>query len=390
MGEVGFPLSFGVFQEYYSHQPEFKDNSPMISAIGTVSSSIYFLAAPFASPLVRRYQKCQQYLFAAGWTLCAVSLLAASFASSVKLLILTQGVLYGFGFLMVYLPVIRMLDEWFIQRRGFAYGFLYAGGGISGAGLPFLSEWLLSTTGHRMTLRVFAGIQFIALFAGILLLRPRLPPSSAVTFRNIDLTFFRKPLFWFFMVSNIFQGFAYYMPSLYLPTFASAAGLSPSIGALLLASNNLASTAGQLGLGYLSDNYSNIHILVFATTCVSAVSALAIWGFATSVLPLVVFSVLYGLCAGSYVIFWTKFGSILSEDPQPVYSLMAFGKGIGNIMTGPVSAALLTKPLTSGYGMGRFAPMIVFVGVLMMLSSLQITWLPFVKLRKIYQARARL
>ncbi|CEJ91946.1 hypothetical protein VHEMI07627 [[Torrubiella] hemipterigena] len=378
----GFLLSYGVFQNYYTQMPEFAGQTSNISAVGTVGTSIYFIAAPFASPLMKRYQRWQRHMLATGWAVCAASLLVASFTSSVQGIIATQGVMYGIGFLLLYFPVIMMLNDWFVQRRGFAFSFLYAGGGVSGAGLPFLLEWLLSSAGYRTTLRIVAAVQFAALVPGMMLLKPRLPPSRDAALRRVDLKFFGKPLFWFFMLSNIFQGLGYYIPSLYLPTFATAIGLSRSIGALLLAVNNLATVVGQLGFGYLSDRYANIHVLVFVTTFVSAVAAFCLWGLATSLAPLLIFAFLYGSFAGAYVVFWSAFGSLLSEDPQPVYSLMAFGKGIGNILTAPISAALLSRPMTSGYGKGTFGPLIIFLGTCMFLSSLQITWLSFRRLPK--------
>lgn len=52
----GFPLSFGVFQDYYSQLPEFQD-SPFISVIGTVASGLSYLAAPMMISMCRRYAK---------------------------------------------------------------------------------------------------------------------------------------------------------------------------------------------------------------------------------------------------------------------------------------------------------------------------------------------
>lgn len=49
----GFPLSFGVFQEYYTSLPLFKDNS-YITIVGTTASGISYLGAPLAIPLIRR------------------------------------------------------------------------------------------------------------------------------------------------------------------------------------------------------------------------------------------------------------------------------------------------------------------------------------------------
>lgn len=60
-----------------------------------------------------------------GWPLCIVGLVAGSFANSLGTLILTQGVLYGIGFIIFYYPILSMVDEYWVRRRGMAYGILY-------------------------------------------------------------------------------------------------------------------------------------------------------------------------------------------------------------------------------------------------------------------------
>ncbi|KAH7254752.1 major facilitator superfamily domain-containing protein [Fusarium solani] len=365
----GFPMAFGVFQEHYSRQPEFQD-SPNIAAIGTISSSIYFLGAPFATRLVTRFQRWQYHMVLGGTTTCILALLGASFARSVNVLIATQGVLYGTGFLFLYSPLLSMLNEWFVQRRGFAYAVVYAGGGFSGVGLPFLFEWLLGRWGFRGALRIFVVIQLVLIVPILPLLRGRLPVSTRATYRPIDLSFLKNPVFWLLTVSNLSQSLAYYIPPLYLPTFAAAMGLPGPIGALVLAAHNLATVAGQLGFGYLSDRVNDIFLLVIITTLVSSVATFTLWGLAHSLTPLVLFTIIYGLFAGAYVVFWQRFGSMLSDDPQPVYSLMAFGKGVGNIVIAPISQSLLDKPLSSSYGLGKFGSLIIYLGSLMFVSSI--------------------
>ncbi|KAK1987711.1 monocarboxylate transporter [Colletotrichum cereale] len=365
----GFPLTFGVFQEYYASQPQFQDD-PRIAAIGTVSTSIYFLGAPLAAPLVGRFPRHRRRMVVAGWALCVASLVAGSFFDSVPGLIATQGVLYGLGFLLLYFPVLRMLDEWFVARRGLAYGVLYAGGGCSGVALPFLLQLLLVRYGYRTTLRVVAVAQFACVAPILPMVRGRLPPSPRGAMRPLDAGFLRKPLFYCFALSNLFQGFAYYIPSLYLPSYASALGLSGTMGALLLAAHNLATIFGQIGFGWLSDRTDNVFVLMFASSFVSSVAALTLWGFAHTMALLLVFALVFGMFAGGFLIFWAKFGAMLSDDPQPVLSTMAFGKGIGNLATGPITAGLLTKPVSWGYGMGRYESLILFVGSFMFCSSL--------------------
>jgi MFS family permease len=199
LAATGFPMAFGVFQEHYSRQPEFQD-SPNIAAIGTISSSIYFLGAPFATRLVTRFQRWQYHMVLGGTTTCILALLGASFARSVNVLIATQGVLYGTGFLFLYSPLLSMLNEWFVQRRGFAYAVVYAGGGFSGVGLPFLFEWLLGRWGFRGALRIFVVIQLVLIVPILPLLRGRLPVSTRATYRPIDLSFLKNPVFWLLTV----------------------------------------------------------------------------------------------------------------------------------------------------------------------------------------------
>ena len=90
----GFPISFGVFQNYYEKLPEFKDN-PHITIVGTMASGVPYLGAPFMAAFVRRYQRYRTLMICLGWPLCIGALVAGSFASTVGLLIMTQGIMYG-------------------------------------------------------------------------------------------------------------------------------------------------------------------------------------------------------------------------------------------------------------------------------------------------------
>jgi hypothetical protein len=53
-----------------------------------------------------------------------LALALASFATQVWHIIVTQGALYGLGFLLLYYPLLSILNEWFVANRGLAYGFL--------------------------------------------------------------------------------------------------------------------------------------------------------------------------------------------------------------------------------------------------------------------------
>lgn len=60
-----------------------------------------------------------------GLVILIISLVASSFSTTVWQLILTQGCLYGIGGILLYSPVIVFVDEWFIRRKGLAYGVMW-------------------------------------------------------------------------------------------------------------------------------------------------------------------------------------------------------------------------------------------------------------------------
>jgi hypothetical protein len=63
----GFPLSFGVFQNYYTQLPQFKDDS-YVSVIGTVASGLTYMAAPIIIPLIKRFARWRRRMVWIGCT----------------------------------------------------------------------------------------------------------------------------------------------------------------------------------------------------------------------------------------------------------------------------------------------------------------------------------
>ena len=66
--------------------------------------------------------------------ICRFSLLSHRFLLSIQVwqLILLQGVGVGVGGGCLYMPVIRLLPEWFSERRGLAAGIIFSGTGVGG------------------------------------------------------------------------------------------------------------------------------------------------------------------------------------------------------------------------------------------------------------------
>lgn len=87
---------------------------------------------------------------------CIIGLLAGSFANSLGALVFTQGIMYGLGLLIFYYPILAFVNEYWIARRGTAYGLLCSASSLSGAIMPFIVEGLLNKYGSGTTLRAIA------------------------------------------------------------------------------------------------------------------------------------------------------------------------------------------------------------------------------------------
>jgi nitrate/nitrite transporter NarK len=137
-----------------------------------------YMAGLVLFPLYKRYPRLANTLKWTGLPLMAASLIGASFSQTVNHLIITQGAIYGLGGCVVYYPTLLYLDEWFVQRKGLAYGIMWAGTGAAGLIIPFVMNFLLSEYGFRTTLRVWAVSLLILSAPLIYFLRPRIPASS--------------------------------------------------------------------------------------------------------------------------------------------------------------------------------------------------------------------
>lgn len=368
----GFPLSFGVFQDYYSRLPEFRDN-PYISVVGTVASGISYLSAPVIMPLTRRWSKHRTHMILVGWPLCIAGLVAGSFANELSTLILTQGVMYGVGFVIFYYPILSLVDEFWVRRRGMAYGLLCSASGASGAVMPLVLQALLRKFGYRTTLRAIAVALFGLTGPLIPLMKGRLGQQHHMSPRT-DWSFLKLPLFWIYSVSNLMMGLGYFFPSLYLPSYASSIGLSVPKSASLLALMSVAQVAGQFTFGYLSDKKVSLNTLILVSLSVAATATFSIWGVARSLLPLVFFALLYGFFGTGYTAMWARMVTRISEEPsafEAMFGLFNFGKGIGNVLAGPISAGLLrlSADTSGGYGQGTYRSVVVFTGVCLLLSA---------------------
>lgn len=373
---TGFPTSYGIFQAYYSSLPDFASNSQKIAVIGTLAQGLYYLGAPFAAALTKRFPQYRKHQILLGWPLCILGLLCASFANSVPALIATQGLLYGLGFVILTYPILQMVSEWWITRRGMAFGLISAASGVTGIFMPLLLEALLHKYGYRITLRACAIAMAILTAPLVPLLKGRVPTAQEVQPSRTNWSFLQSPLFWFYAMATIIQGFGFFFPPVFVASYAIGVGLSSTQAAALLAVMATAQTLGQFVLGWLSDQKLHVSLLTSVCCVVAAVATATLWGFGKSLSLLLVFSMLYGFFAFGFSTLRVAMGRAVSTDQTAIlatYSTFVFLQGIGNVMVGPLAAGLMHGGFeVDDYGAGRYRGVVVFVAATSMLGAVVI------------------
>ncbi|ERS97448.1 hypothetical protein HMPREF1624_05615 [Sporothrix schenckii ATCC 58251] len=366
----GFPMCFGVFQDYYSSRPEFEADAANVTIIGTVAQALYYLGAPFSALLAKRFPKYRRQQIWLGWLMCILGLLAASFATSVTGLIGTQGVLYGFGFVILSYPIISMINEWWVSRKGMAFGLISASSGATGAVMPFIITSLLAKYGYRTTLQACAVAMTILTGPLIPLLKSRLPASDQAQLARTEWSFLQKPLFWVYGIAILTQGLGFFFPINFLPTYASSIGMSTTGGALLLSLLSIAQVLGQFAFGYLSDKNLPVSVLAGVCCTVAGAASFVLWGLSTSLAWLIPFSIIYGFFACGFGTMRVAMGRDVHGDPLATYAIYVFLQGVGNILVGPISAALTRKPVSmADYGCAKYAGIILLTGATSLLAT---------------------
>ena len=273
--------------------------------------------------------------------------------------------------------MLGFVNEYWVERRGFAYGILCSASGASGACLPMFIEFLLHRYGYPMTLRGIA-IGLFALTGPLLfVLKPRDPSGGGIGGASrTDWSFLRNGTFWMYSVSNFAMGLGYFFPGIYLPSYAASNGLSATQGAVLLALMSVTQVLGQMSFGYLSDGKVPLNVLALSSTLVAGAAVYGCWGVAHSFPVMIVFSLIYGFFGAGYTALWGRMGMAVTSEPTGAFAAFGcfnFGKGVGNIVAGPVGGALLKEMVdVASYGTERFGSVVLFTGSCMVVSGLTV------------------
>ncbi|KDQ61480.1 hypothetical protein JAAARDRAFT_66589 [Jaapia argillacea MUCL 33604] len=370
----GFGFSYGIFQEYYmSHPPFNKASAVMISAIGTTALALQYGECLLILLFYRRYPELIRSSMWLGLALCAVCLVVSSFATKVWQLIMLQGVFFGIGGGLLYVPVIIWLPEWFSERRGLAGSFIFGGSGIGGFAFPLLMNALLQSIGFRWTLRIWAAVMTIVSSLAMFGVHPRIPSPKYRGRQNRpplippQMPFFKSAIFWSFTLSSTLQALSYFPVSLYIAVFTTSLS-SPLSATVVLSIFNSSSIFGQIFIGHMSDRFPYPWIM-FVSATGSAIAAFLLWGFSTTLAQVFVFAIIFGSLSGGFSSVWPAAATDCSRH-KPELNPFVFGcfaamKGVAAVV-GPLLSGILHEAGknsdSASYGRFGFGKVEIFVG----------------------------
>lgn len=376
----GYSVSFGIFQEYYSSHNLLAASASAIATVGALQMGIMYLVSPVFFLLLARYPPIRRWFGPLGLVITVVSITASAFVDSIAGLIVTQGALYSLGCGLIFAPISLYMDEWFSARKGFAYGVMWAGKSTAGVAMPFVFDSLLKKFGLKSTLISWAVASALMILPTLFFLKPRVPLHLAPRKQSLSFGFLRKTSFWMIQLGIIIQSLGYLMPSTYLASYAKNLGFSSITGPILLALFSLSSVPGAIIHGMLGDRLS-ANKVVTASSLGSALPIFLLWGLSRHLGNMVVFVILYGFFAGGFSSTWSSMLRDVQRDSNAdaalLFGLMLGGRGIGFVVGGPVSGALISGGISDehiGYAT-KYGPMILTTGITALLGA----WAPFCK-----------
>jgi MFS family permease len=138
-------------------------------------------------------------------------------------------------------------------------------------------------------------------------------------------------------------------------------------------------------MGYLIDRF-HVTTCIFISTVGCVVGVFCVWGLSSTLATLYVFCVVYGLFSGSFAGSWPGIMKEISRiggdkygyvDSTMVLAWLSAGRGVGNVISGLLSGALLSTgsgwKAGGGYGSG-YGGLIVFTGATAFIGGASWFW----------------
>ncbi|KAG9388003.1 MFS transporter protein [Pyrenophora tritici-repentis] len=252
----GTVSAYGIYLSHYLAENIFPEATPWDYAfIGGVNFAAAMFLAPLVTVLCRKFGI--HAIMCCGLLLQCSGFIAASFATRIWQLHISQGVLIGCGIGFLYIPCLPVLSQWFEKRRSLANGISAAGSGVGGAAFAWGTEAIIQRFSIGWALRITSIIAFTANTIATIFIRDRnkaIRPSQL----GFDTELLRRHEV-ILLLSWVFVSMMGYIVLLFsLSDFALSIGLSQSQATDMIGLLNIGTAVGRPIIGIISDRWSRI------------------------------------------------------------------------------------------------------------------------------------
>jgi MFS family permease len=347
---VGFGSAYTFSAFVDSLQSDFGASRGSVALVFSLAGFLYFGLGLISGPLADRWGA--RRLVFIGMLLTGLGLVLAGTARSLTGVYLAYGLGVGLGMGCAYVPALGAVQRWFSRRRGFASGLAVSGIGLGTLVMPPLASLLIGTLGWREAYLVLGALAAIG-GAGMALLieddprgrglgpdgdplRPGLQRAEGSSVRQA----IGSRRFAGLYVACLISSFGAFVPFVHLVPYATDHGIPQSSAVLLLGAIGVGSTAGRFFLGGLADRWGRQQSLLLMFAGMSV--ALVIWSLSTTVWPLAIFALAYGVVYGGWVAVLPSVvmdffgGRNVSGIIGVLYTSVAFGTLVGPRAAGSV------------------------------------------------------
>ncbi|XP_066279002.1 monocarboxylate transporter 13-like [Branchiostoma lanceolatum] len=388
--DVGSYRSMGVF--YAEFREVFQESAGNTSFISSVFVGTILMCSPIASALTN-LTSCRTVVMAGG-VISAVGLGLSYFAQNVVHLIITIGLITGFGVSLTYSPSLAMVGKYFHKRHATANGIAISGTGVSMFILSPLFQFLIDEFGWKGALLIFAAIALNGCVCGALL-RPlhlkdagkaekaenedaenedssktckAIVPFCQKVLKMFDMTLLKSPPFLVYSLSLFGLTLGNSIIFVHLVAHAQGLGVEKTQAAFLPSILGIIEAVARPISGWLSDRLPVRKLYFYMVGCVGlGICNIAI-PHAQTYAALVACMVFYGISSG---IFYPLIAVLVRKYSG--VSRISGGLGWAFVFQG--AAYLLGQPIagwlydaTGNYDMSFYvAATFVFVSVVMLL-----------------------
>ncbi|USJ26372.1 MFS transporter [Ensifer adhaerens] len=312
-----------------------------------------------------------------GSVLLAVSLMAASWTTSLIAFQILFGVVVGTATAAIFAPMMACVTGWFDTHRSLAVSLVSAGMGMAPMTMSPFAAWLVSAYDWRTALQIIALVvavimipvsflvrQAPALADGAAAASPGEEPHSSMTTSQV----LKSPLFIILLLTNFFCCATHSGPIFHTVSYAITCGIPVMAAVSIYSVEGLAGMGGRVVFGLLGDRFGAKRVLVLGLLA-QAFGALA-YVFAAGLGSFYAVAALFGfIYAGVMPLY-----AVLARENFP---LRMMGTVIGGtamagslgMATGPIAGGLIYDALASytwlyigswGIGLGAFVIALTF------------------------------